>query len=76
MRRVYIAEVLDIKYLKTNLFSTNSILLDKCKYSITTLPRQTHKQRIVVESDSELSLIAMEQAISIIVHERKLTRIE
>lgn len=76
MRRVYIAEVLDIRYLKTNLFSTNSILLDKCKYSITTLPKQAHKHRIIVESKSELSLIAMEQAIDIIVGTRKLTRIE
>ena len=76
MRRVYIADVLDTRYLQSNLFNTNSILLDKCTYRITKMPKQVYKHRIIVESDSELSLIAMEQAISIIVHERKLTRIE
>lgn len=76
MRRVYIAEVLDTRYLVASILSTNEILLDKCTYRIAKMPKQVYKHRIIVESKSELSLVAMEQAIDITVGTRKLTRIE
>lgn len=76
MRHVYIADVLDMSYLQTSMSNTNSILTNKCKYTITKMPKQVYKHRIIVESTSSLSLTAMEQTISIIVGTRKLMRIE
>ena len=76
MKRYYIAEVSDQKYLESNLFNTQLMLPKYCSYKVSTIGKQPHKKRVVLESDCTASLDAMAHAIEIIASKSKCERVE
>ena len=76
MKRYYIAEVSDQKYLESNLFNTQLMLPKYCSYKVSTIGKQPHKKRVILESDCTASLDAMAHAIEIIASKSKCERVE
>lgn len=77
MKRYYIVELsYDEKYLNSNLFNTQLMLPVYCKYTVSTIGKQPHKKRVVLESTSDASLDAMAHAIEIIASKSKCERVE
>lgn len=76
MKRYYIVEISDQKYLDTNLFYAERMLRVPCSYKVSTIGKQVHKRRVILESTSEESLDIMAQAIEMISGKRKLERVE
>ena len=76
MKRYYIVETTHEKELNSNLFNTQLMLPKYCSYKVSTIGKQTHKKRVVLESDCTASLDAMAHAIEIIASKSKCERVE
>lgn len=76
MKRYYIVETMHTTSLESNLFNTQNMLPTYCSYKISTIGKQVHKKRVVLESESESSLNAMSHAIEIITSKSKCERVE
>lgn len=76
MKRYYIVETNHERELNSNLFNTQNMLPTYCSYKISTIGKQVHKKRVVLESLSESSLDAMAHAIEIITSKSKCERVE
>ena len=76
MKRYYIVETTHEKELNSDLFYTQQILPVYCSYKVSTIDKQPHKKRVVLESDSNASLDSMAYAIKIIAGKSKCERVE
>ena len=76
MKRYYIVETKHEKELSSNLFYTQLMLPKYCSYKVSTIGKQPHKKRVVLESDCTASLDAMAHAIEIIASKSKCERVE
>ena len=76
MKRYYIVETTHEKELNSNLFYMQQMLPTYCSYKVSTIGKQPHKKRVVLESDCTASLDVMAHAIEIIASKSKCERVE
>ena len=76
MKRYYIVETMHVDKLESNLFNTQRMLPTYCSYKVSTIGKQVHKKRVVLESTSDDALDAMAHAIEIIASKSKCERVE
>ena len=76
MKRYYIVETMHVDKLESNLSNTQQMLPAYCSYKISTIGKQVHKKRVVLESTSNNALDTMAHAIEIIASKSKCERVE